>query len=174
MKLLKLKSLTILLMTITVLFLQSPSAQATDGRVKALGTMALYGTAGGALLGAASMAFGTSGRAIAQGASLGLYAGIIFGTYVVVSHSMRKNRYNNPEPAPPIDNYYPEDSQSPYQESRNGSGSASDSWTSYNRIESMKNYSLDFGLDMKSLDKLRKRKGPKRPVFSMNIFSFQF
>jgi len=174
MKLLKLKSLTILLMTVAIIFLQSPVAKAADGRVKALGTMALYGTAGGALLGAASLAFGTSGRAIAQGASLGLYAGIIFGTYVVVSHSMKKSRYNNPQPAPPSDNYYPEDGQSPYQESQNGSGSAADGWSSYNRMESMREYSLDFGLDMKSIDKLQKRKGPRRPIFSMNILSFQF
>lgn len=85
-----------------------------DPRMKALGTMALYGTVGGALLGTASLAFGTSGRSIAIGASLGLYAGIIFGSYVVITHAMRKNRQMNPEPQ---DNYYP-DTTSPYEEGR--------------------------------------------------------
>ncbi|OUR94880.1 hypothetical protein A9Q84_17380 [Halobacteriovorax marinus] len=174
MKLLKLKSFAILLITITVLFFQSPDASATDGRVKALGTMALYGTAGGALLGAASLAFGTSGRAVAQGASLGLYAGIVFGTYVVVSHSLKQRRYRSPEPAPPAENYYPDDGASPYQDANNGAGSSSDSWSFYNRMESMKEYSLDFGLDMKSVDRLRKRNGPDRPAFYMNLLNFQF
>jgi hypothetical protein len=60
-----------------------------DPRVSAFGTIAVYGTVGGALLGTASMAFGTNGRAIAQGASIGLYLGIIFGSYIVASHSKR-------------------------------------------------------------------------------------
>lgn len=58
-----------------------------DPKVKAFVTIAAYGTAGGALLGFASMAFGTSARNIARGASLGLYAGILFGTFVIVSHA---------------------------------------------------------------------------------------
>lgn len=73
-------------------------------KAKAFLTIAGYGTAGGAILGAASMAFGTSSRAIAQGASLGLYAGILFGTYILVSH--HNKRYGNYE-----------DSSSPYGES---------------------------------------------------------
>lgn len=83
-----------------------------DPRVKALGTMALYGTAGGALLGTASLAFGTSGRSVAKGASLGLYAGIIFGSYVVISHAVKQRRINNPDM---YDNYYP-DSDSSYED----------------------------------------------------------
>ncbi|GAB4019482.1 MAG: hypothetical protein Fur0010_21480 [Bdellovibrio sp.] len=83
-----------------------------DPRMKALGSMALYGTVGGALLGTASLAFGTSGRSVAIGASLGLYAGLIFGSYVVISHAMRKNRQMNPQPQ---ENYYP-DTTSPYEE----------------------------------------------------------
>jgi len=64
---------------------------AMDARVVALGSVSLYGAAGGALLGLASMAFGASSKAIAKGASLGLYAGIAFGTYVVVSHHMKNS-----------------------------------------------------------------------------------
>lgn len=82
-----------------------------DPRAKALGAMALYGTVGGALLGTASLAFGTEGRSIAKGASLGLYAGIIFGSYVVISHAYKKHQRENPQPK---DNYYP-GVQSPYE-----------------------------------------------------------
>lgn len=59
-------------------------------KARAFLTITGYGAGGGAILGAASMAFGQSSRAIAQGASLGLYAGIIFGTYVLVSHHQRR------------------------------------------------------------------------------------
>lgn len=55
-------------------------------KTKAFLVICTYGTVGGSLLGFASMAFGTNSRAIAQGASLGLYAGIAFGAYVVNSH----------------------------------------------------------------------------------------
>lgn len=73
-------------------------------KAKAFLTILGYGTAGGALLGAASLAFGTNSRAIAQGASLGLYAGIIFGSYVLISH--HNKRYGSYD-----------DNSSPYQES---------------------------------------------------------
>lgn len=59
---------------------------ALDAKGKAFLVICTYGTVGGALLGFASMAFGTNSRAIAQGASLGLYAGIAFGSYVIASH----------------------------------------------------------------------------------------
>jgi hypothetical protein len=82
-----------------------PSARAElPPKARAFLTVTGYGTAGGALLGAASMAFGTSSRAVAQGASLGLYAGILFGTYVLVSH--HNKRYGSYD-----------DNASPYQRS---------------------------------------------------------
>ncbi len=74
-------------------------------KAKAFLTIVGYGTVGGALLGAASMAFGNSTRNMAMGASIGLYAGIIFGTYVLVSHNQRRKG-----------NY--DDNDSPYQDSR--------------------------------------------------------
>lgn len=82
-----------------------------DPRIKALGMMALYGTVGGALLGTASLAFGTDGRSVAKGASLGLYAGIIFGSYIVISHAYAKHQRENPQAQ---ENYYP-GVQSPYE-----------------------------------------------------------
>lgn len=65
----------------------APMAQAAmSAKSKAFMVMCAYGTVGGALLGFASMAYGTNTRAIAQGASLGLYTGIIFGGYIIMSH----------------------------------------------------------------------------------------
>jgi hypothetical protein len=73
-------------------------AQALDPKGKAFMIICTYGTVGGALLGFASMAFGTNSRAIAQGASLGLYAGIGFGAYVITSHKRSMEQPVSPEP----------------------------------------------------------------------------
>ncbi len=75
---------------------QTPNAEISP-KVKVVATMALYGVVGGALLGTASMAYGNTSRAIFQGASLGLYAGILFGSYVVISYKMRKERREREE-----------------------------------------------------------------------------
>lgn len=91
-------------------FSMEESRAEMDPKMKALASMALYGTIGGVLLGTASLAFGTEPRSIAKGASLGLYAGLLFGGYVVVSHVMKKSRDNQP---PPQD-YYPEEADTPY------------------------------------------------------------
>jgi hypothetical protein len=67
----------------------APAATSSAGlppKAKAFMIVCGYGTVGGALLGFASLAFGKKPRAIAQGASLGLYAGIIFGAYIVLSY----------------------------------------------------------------------------------------
>jgi len=69
---------------------------------KTFGTSALWGTLGGALLGVASMAFGMDGSTVAKGASLGLYAGLLYGGYLIVDYSMDgpspdiKGRYQSP------------------------------------------------------------------------------
>ncbi|MAX65425.1 MAG: hypothetical protein QF441_01350 [Bacteriovoracaceae bacterium] len=80
--------------------------QAMDAKGKAFLIICTYGTVGGALLGFASMAFGTNSRAIAQGASLGLYAGIAFGSYVLISHKRslegpQDPMYDPQQPPPP-------------------------------------------------------------------------
>lgn len=96
---------TLLVVLFTLTFVAPREARAEmPVKAKAFLTIVGYGTAGGAILGAASTAFGTSTRAIAQGASLGLYAGIIFGTYVLVSH--HNKRYGSYD-----------DNSSPYAES---------------------------------------------------------
>ena len=69
---------------------------------KTFGTSALWGTLGGALLGGAAMAFGTNASSIAKGASLGLYAGLLYGGYLMVDYNMNNsapdinNRYQSP------------------------------------------------------------------------------
>ncbi|RPJ70939.1 MAG: hypothetical protein EHM20_15050 [Alphaproteobacteria bacterium] len=98
------------ILSITLLF--SSSSYAIDPKLKILGSMAGYGVVGGALLGTASLAFGASGRAIAKGASLGLYGGLIFGTYVILSYEMKKNGFGG---EPQRENYYP-DARSEYED----------------------------------------------------------
>ncbi|MCB9093742.1 MAG: hypothetical protein H6621_01630 [Halobacteriovoraceae bacterium] len=75
-------------------------------KTKAFLVVSGYGLVGGALLGFASMAFGESARAIAQGASLGLYAGIIFGAYVLYTFD---DAYQEYDP-------YPDDYDNPYRD----------------------------------------------------------
>ncbi len=81
-------------------------------KAKAMATMSVYGAGGGALLGFASMAFGARAKSIAQGASLGLYAGILFGIYVIASYE-----YRNSFPS----GSYPEEA-SPYYNDGGGEG----------------------------------------------------
>ncbi|MCK5882051.1 MAG: hypothetical protein KAG61_00060, partial [Bacteriovoracaceae bacterium] len=89
----KIKTLLIALALITS-FTAASNAYAIDAKAKALAAMALYGTVGGAMLGTASLAFGTSERSIAVGGSLGLYAGLIFGGYVVLTHAAKNHNWN--------------------------------------------------------------------------------
>lgn len=131
-------------------------------KARAFLTIAGYGTAGGALLGAASLAFGTSTRAIAQGASLGLYAGLIFGTYVLVSHH-QKSRYGRYD-----------DDYSPYRRS--------------NELYNDKEYDSSFGGSDSSSSggggffdrhqviqtKFNKEKGGSLPPIYLNILNLNF
>lgn len=148
------------LIVLTFTFLSPQKAQAEiPVKAKAFMTIVGYGTAGGAILGAASMAFGTSTRAVAQGASLGLYAGIIFGTYVLVSHAQSRQ------------GYYSDDS-SPYKESNDiysdeyneeeGGGDEKPRQGFFNRMED-------------AHTKLApKEKGGNIPPLYLNLFQYQF
>ena len=68
-----------------------------DPRVKTFLIMNAYGAVGGMLLGTATLAFDAPGRAPFIGASLGLYAGLIFGSYVVITHKIEEDRRLNPQ-----------------------------------------------------------------------------
>ncbi len=111
-----LTSLTLSLCLIMALVLPVNKAYALDPKVKVMASTSLYGATGGALLGFASMAFGTSARSIAKGASLGLYAGILFGGYIIASHHLR----------PQLETPY-EDSDSPYESDGQGAYDSSGS-----------------------------------------------
>jgi len=97
------KYILVALLILSTSFYPNQARAEMDPKVKAMLTVAAYGTGAGALLGFASLAFGTKPRAIAMGASLGLYAGLIFGTYILVSHTYKGT----------IDDY--EEEGTPYQ-----------------------------------------------------------
>jgi len=126
----------------------SSSAFALDPKIKVLGTMAGYGVVGGALLGTASMAFEAGPRAIARGASLGLYAGLLFGGYVILSYEMKKRGYGNESQQ---QDYYP-DSRSPYEDQ--------------SRLEDISEFRLA---------SLENKKDPKKdPLFAVNFLNLEF
>ena len=131
------KFITSILLVFTI-FTQSTQAE-MDPRAKALGTMAVYGTIGGALLGTAALAFDADGRAVAVGASLGLYAGLIFGGYVVGTHMMKKRQYNNRQND---EYYYPDTEDSPYEEPVD-QGYYDDGQGYQSRMREIKSFDLD-------------------------------
>lgn len=145
----------LVVIAMTGIVFSRPAQAQMDSRVKALGTMALYGTVGGALLGTASLAFGTSGRAPAVGASLGLYAGILFGSYVVASHYYKRNYRPSPQ-----ENYYPE-TNSPYEESSNNIYRYADP-----------SFGLEAPITKKPSPKARQQ--DNSPVWYLNLVQFQF
>lgn len=91
--LVKFSKVFILSMVLILPSRQSFSAD-VDPRLMVVGSLALYGTIGGALLGAASLAYNTKPRAIAMGASIGLYVGLLFGGYIVLSHHYIQTHQN--------------------------------------------------------------------------------
>lgn len=100
------KKIILILCICFTLIIPTQSAHAIDPKAKAFMVVCAYGTVGGALLGFASLSFGSNPRAIAQGASLGLYAGIIFGAYVLTSYNQKQssNGYDN---QPEDNGFYP-------------------------------------------------------------------
>jgi hypothetical protein len=142
------KIITLSVICITLL-VSSVSHAAMDPKLKMVGTMAGYGVVGGALLGTASMAFGSGGRSIAKGASLGLYAGIIFGGYIIFNYEMKKRGYGSGT----TEDYYPE-SSGPYE---NDQGH------------------MKMNLEEFQLAQFENKKDPKSdPLFFMNFLNMEF
>lgn len=150
------------ILVLTVISLASvQKAQAEiPARAKAALTIIGYGTAGGALVGAATMAFGTSTRAVAQGASLGLYAGIIFSAYVLFSHQNRnRGSYDR-------DNTIYRESNDIYGDeynSEDGGGMGGDQSGFFNRFEAMHNKI-----------ETQQQKGGSLPPLKINLFQMSF
>ncbi|MBC7714990.1 MAG: hypothetical protein H7177_16710 [Rhizobacter sp.] len=129
---------------------QAAAGGGFDPKLKMMATMAGYGVVGGALLGTATLAFGAGGRSIAKGASLGLYAGLIFGGYIIFNYEMKKRGYQESK-----GDYYPE-SNSPYENNDRGS------------IEKVE-------LQDYRLAQFENKKDPKSdPLFFMNFLKMEF
>lgn len=122
-------------------------------KVKVLLLTSTYGTVAGALLGTASLAFKAKGRAVAQGASLGLYAGIIFGTYVIVSHGKKNEPVYEQAPVQDINN------DSPY----GGGGGGSDDYYGGGIFDGNKERLLT-----------QNQKGSQLPPLYLNLANFTF
>jgi hypothetical protein len=157
------KILRVFIIPVTLFFLAFPNSSRAEvpAKAKAMLTILGYGTAGGAILGAASMAFGTSSRAIAQGASLGLYAGILFGTYVLVSHhNRRQGAYDDgASPYQESSDIYGDD----YQDGEGGGGQdGGDRSGFFNRFQALQDKFGD------------KKRGGQLPPLQVNLFSLQF
>lgn len=154
------KFVSTFLIVLVVSFLHPQEARAElSARTKAAITIVGYGTAGGALMGAASMAFGTSTRAVAQGASLGLYAGIIFASYVLISHHQRsRGTYDS-------DNTIYRDSNDIYGDeygAEDGGSSEGRRGGFFNRFESVHSQFAP------------KEKGGSLPPLQVNLFQMSF
>ena len=85
-----------LLLNLIFLLMSSRTEAQVNPRIKTLTVAGVYGVVGGALLGLASLSFGTKARSPFIGASLGLYAGLLFGSYVVGSHAYKRFQWANP------------------------------------------------------------------------------
>jgi hypothetical protein len=131
----------------TLLF-SSQSHGAMDPKLKMVATMAGYGVVSGALLGTAALAFGAGGRSIAKGASLGLYAGLLFGGYIIFNYEMKKRGYSGEEQP---EDYYPEGS-SPYEDERSA-----------------------IDIDSYKLAQFEMKKDPRKdPLIFMNFLNYEF
>lgn len=165
------KYFSILIVVIFTLSLLSPQkAQAEmPAKAKAFLTIVGYGTAGGAILGAATMAFGNSTRAIAQGASLGLYAGILFGSYVLISHHQKRYGQYDSDSTPYQDSrdVYGDDYQSDEGGSDDTKGSSSGF---FDRFQVMQEqfHGQAFTFDS------QKKKGGQLPPLQINLIQYHF
>lgn len=134
----------------TLLF-SSVSQAALDPKLKMVATMAGYGVVGGALLGTASMAFGAGGRSIAKGASLGLYAGLLFGGYIIFNYEMKKRGFGQEREQ--NKDYYPE-SSSPYEDDQSN---------------------ISLSIEDYRLAQFENKKDPRKdPLIFMNFLNMEF
>lgn len=157
-----------LLFTLTLSLRSGEVRAEIPAKTKAVLTIIGYGAAGGALLGAASMAFGTSSRAIAQGASIGLYAGIIFGGYVLLTlHNKKTGSYDDNSTYEESTDVYGEE----YQDGEGGDGGSREPQGSFfNRFSVMKE---QFREEAYTVDSA-KQKGGRLPPIQINLINYEF
>lgn len=161
----KLVSLFVVLFILSTT-IYTPKAHAIPAKAKAMILLSAYGTVGGTLLGVAGLAFGGNVRGIARGASLGLYAGLLFGSYVIIAHEYK--RYKSNQYSPSDDTYEEEDDEGA------DAGPADDAPEYMNRkfIFEHKNYGLnDLKLD---INRMRGIKRPDVPIIYFNFLNVSF
>lgn len=167
------KFISLFLVLFITLALVKPQTARADipAKGKAILTMSVYGAAGGALLGLATMAFGNTSRAVAQGASLGLYAGLIFGAYVLISHHQKSVGSYDDDASPYQDStdvygdeYSPEDGGEANPDDRSKRGGF------FDRFEVMQEHVRNQAFTFDS----EKRKGGTIPPIQMNILELNF
>lgn len=165
------RKLLLIPLFVTLLLVSSihNNAYALNPKVKVLLSTGAYGMIGGSLLGAATLAFGTSGRTVAQGASIGLWTGLLFGSYIILSHMAVENRAQEAVP-------YAGDS--PYETGLEGGGSGTgqpETDAAGNPLERWNPYSemRDFQLESSWASRL-----PRQPIsnakFYINVLNVSF
>lgn len=127
-------------------------------KAKAMIAVSAYGATGGALLGFASMAFGAPSKTIFKGASLGLYAGILFGAYILASHAY----------AQPMETPY-EDAETPYESDGSSKGVPP---TEEEEPSKSRLYERSFQLNQFNLVKNTNNQGI--PPISLDVLSISF
>lgn len=139
-------------------------------KAKAFLTIAGYGAAGGALLGLATMAFGNSSRAVAQGASLGLYAGLLFGTYVLVSHHQKQlGTYDDSSPYQESSDIYGDEYNSEEGGTDNDRDDRSKRGGFFDRFQVMQEHMYNQSFTFQS-----EKKKNSLPPIQMNIIQYNF
>ncbi len=157
----------LLALSLTLTLATAPRAQAEiPPKARAFMLVSGYGAAGGALLGLASMAFGTSPRAIAQGASLGLYAGILFGSYVLISHHQRQTNQGYDRSSP----YNDDSGYQDYGEDKSEDSSGGGFFDSSTQRPGERNV-LSAGLDYRVMET---KKGSTLPPLQINFIRLSF
>ncbi len=135
----------VFLIVVMSAFTNLQKTYAMDPKMKVMLESSGYGAAGGALLGTATLAFDGEARNIFKGASLGLYAGILFGAYVLTSYEMKKRGWGEEE----TEEYYPD--EGPYENQPQG-----------HYFPSPSNQIFE---DVKTNDRI---------IFAMNFFNWKF
>ena len=125
---------------------ENSQAQVVDPRIKVISVITVYSIIGGTLLGLAAINFGAKKRSPFIGASLGLYSGVLFGSYLVIGHMY--NTYKRDNQVPDDNNYY--DTNSLYEDTGSGGSNMSDiyeyqrSLNSHSKIFWRKKYEKNF------------------------------
>ncbi|MCY4643032.1 MAG: hypothetical protein OXB88_00275 [Bacteriovoracales bacterium] len=88
-----LKTAFIFWILLLTFFFPSAVSWGMDSKAQVLLRAGYYGSVAGALLGVASLAFGSGPRSVAQGASLGLYGGLLFGGHLIFDSRYKGVQY---------------------------------------------------------------------------------